>query len=193
MKESYEAPSSHFPTSRSDGVWNETVRLFPPRPGIRMQTGSVPPEEEEEALRGLGKNIPNGVLIDYWLKEKPKEKEKLTIEILADGKVLRSFSNEKKEKEGRNFWAMVTLTEGRNREIRKVLEHVDCRVSRLIRVSYGPFQIGNLKPAEVREVPRKVIAEQVEDDAAVDAARRMGVDFLQGYAIGRPEPLALAA
>ena len=84
----------------SDAVSSEAVRLFPPRPGIRMQTGSVPPEEEEEALRGLGKNIPNGVLIDYWLKEKPKEKEKLTIEILADGKVLRSFSNEKKEKEG---------------------------------------------------------------------------------------------
>src|SRR5580693_4092057 len=39
----------------------------------------------------------------------------------------------------------------------------------------------------------KVIAEQVEDSAAVDAARRMGVDFLQGYAIGRPQPFALAA
>jgi EAL domain-containing protein (putative c-di-GMP-specific phosphodiesterase class I) len=44
-----------------------------------------------------------------------------------------------------------------------------------------------------RSLHFKVIAEQVEDDAAVDAARRMGVDFLQGYAIGRPEPLALAA
>jgi diguanylate cyclase (GGDEF)-like protein/PAS domain S-box-containing protein len=39
----------------------------------------------------------------------------------------------------------------------------------------------------------KVIAEQVEDAAAVEAARRMGVDYLQGYAIGRPQPLALAA
>jgi diguanylate cyclase (GGDEF)-like protein/PAS domain S-box-containing protein len=39
----------------------------------------------------------------------------------------------------------------------------------------------------------KVIAEQVEDSAAVEAARRMGVDYLQGYAIGRPQPLALAA
>jgi photosystem II stability/assembly factor-like uncharacterized protein len=84
----------------SDSVANETVRLFPPRPAVRMQTGSVPPEYEEQATRGLGKNIPNGVLIDYWLKEKPKEKEKVTIEILADGKVIRSFSNEKKEKEG---------------------------------------------------------------------------------------------
>jgi diguanylate cyclase (GGDEF)-like protein/PAS domain S-box-containing protein len=39
----------------------------------------------------------------------------------------------------------------------------------------------------------RVIAEQVEDSAALDAARRMGVDFVQGYAIGRPQPLPLAA
>ena len=39
----------------------------------------------------------------------------------------------------------------------------------------------------------KVIAEQVEDTAAVEAARKMGVDYLQGYAIGRPQPLSLAA
>jgi diguanylate cyclase (GGDEF)-like protein/PAS domain S-box-containing protein len=44
-----------------------------------------------------------------------------------------------------------------------------------------------------RSLHFKIIAEQVEDDAAVDAARRMGVDFLQGYAIGRPQPMALAA
>ena len=39
----------------------------------------------------------------------------------------------------------------------------------------------------------KVIAEQVEDAAALEAARRMGVDFVQGYAVGRPQPLSLAA
>ena len=39
----------------------------------------------------------------------------------------------------------------------------------------------------------KVIAEQVEDSAALDAARRMGVDYIQGYAISHPQPLPLAA
>jgi EAL domain-containing protein (putative c-di-GMP-specific phosphodiesterase class I) len=39
----------------------------------------------------------------------------------------------------------------------------------------------------------KVIAEQLEDASSVETARRMGVDYLQGYAIGRPQPLALAA
>jgi 23S rRNA pseudouridine2605 synthase len=61
----------------------------------------------------------------------------------------------------RNVWAMVTLTEGKNREIRKVMDHVDCRVSRLIRVAYGPFQLGNLKVGELREVPGKIMREQL--------------------------------
>ena len=44
-----------------------------------------------------------------------------------------------------------------------------------------------------RSLNFKVIAEQVEDASALDAARRIGVDYLQGYAIGRPEKLAMAA
>jgi EAL domain-containing protein (putative c-di-GMP-specific phosphodiesterase class I) len=44
-----------------------------------------------------------------------------------------------------------------------------------------------------RSLNFKVIAEQVEDAAGLDAARTMGVDFVQGYAIGRPKPLNLAA
>jgi 23S rRNA pseudouridine2605 synthase len=68
---------------------------------------------------------------------------------------------EKHDKQTRNFWAMVTLTEGKNREIRKVFDHIDCRVSRLIRVAYGPFQLGSLKPGELREVPGKILREQL--------------------------------
>lgn len=56
---------------------------------------------------------------------------------------------------------MVTLTEGKNREIRKVFDHIDCKVNRLVRVSYGPFQLGALQPGEVREVTRKVMKEQL--------------------------------
>tara|TARA_B100001123_G_scaffold433402_1_gene558051 strand:+ start:256 stop:1002 length:747 start_codon:yes stop_codon:yes gene_type:complete len=53
---------------------------------------------------------------------------------------------------GANVWALVTLTEGKNREIRRVFEHVGCPVSRLIRISYGPFQLGGLKEGEVKPV-----------------------------------------
>lgn len=54
--------------------------------------------------------------------------------------------------QGRNAWLTVTLAEGKNREIRKVFEHFDCRVNRLIRISYGPFKLGELKRGEVEEV-----------------------------------------
>ena len=62
---------------------------------------------------------------------------------------------------GRNSWVTVTLVEGKNREIRKVFEHIGCKVNRLMRVAYGPFQLGSMVEGEIREVPRKVIAEQV--------------------------------
>jgi 23S rRNA pseudouridine2605 synthase len=54
-----------------------------------------------------------------------------------------------------NTWIFMTLYEGKNREIRKVMEYLGLRVNRLIRVSYGPFSLGDLKPEEVKEVPHR--------------------------------------
>jgi len=62
---------------------------------------------------------------------------------------------------GANSWLTVTLNEGKNREIRKLMQYAGLEVARLIRLSYGPFQLGNLKKGEVREVPRKVLKEQL--------------------------------
>ena len=63
--------------------------------------------------------------------------------------------------QGANAWLTMTLREGKNREIRKVLEHLGLVVNRLIRVSYGPFQLGKLPPGEVEEVPRRVLRDQL--------------------------------
>lgn len=63
--------------------------------------------------------------------------------------------------QGDNAWLTVALAEGRNREVRRVLDHVGLSVNRLIRTAYGPFQLGNLTDGMVREVPRKVLAEQL--------------------------------
>ncbi|MCI5544373.1 MAG: rRNA pseudouridine synthase [Azospirillum sp.] len=63
--------------------------------------------------------------------------------------------------QGTNTWLTVTLTEGKNREIRRLMQHIGLDVARLIRLSYGPFQLGGLKKGEVREVPQKVLREQL--------------------------------
>jgi 23S rRNA pseudouridine2605 synthase len=64
-------------------------------------------------------------------------------------------------RKGDNSWITVALREGRNREIRKVMTHLGLQVSRLIRVAYGPFQLGLLPRGEVEEVPAKVLREQL--------------------------------
>jgi 23S rRNA pseudouridine2605 synthase len=71
---------------------------------------------------------------------------------------------------GRNAWLSVALAEGKNREVRRVLEHLGLTVNRLIRVSYGPFQLGRLPPGGIAEVPRKVLAEQLGSDRTPAAA-----------------------
>ncbi|MDH3663501.1 MAG: rRNA pseudouridine synthase [Alphaproteobacteria bacterium] len=62
---------------------------------------------------------------------------------------------------GKNAWLDVALREGKNREIRKVMEHFGWPVNRLIRVSFGPFHLGNLAKGDVDEVKTKVVKEQV--------------------------------
>ncbi|MFC7335158.1 pseudouridine synthase [Rhodocista pekingensis] len=77
---------------------------------------------------------------------------------------------------GANTWLTVSLREGRNREVRRVMEHLGLPVSRLIRVAYGPFQLGKLEPGQVEEVPRRVLRDQLPgfftaDDAAAADGR----------------------
>ncbi|KIT17716.1 pseudouridine synthase [Jannaschia aquimarina] len=63
--------------------------------------------------------------------------------------------------QGANAWLTVGLREGRNREVRRAMEAVGLIVSRLIRVSYGPFQLGHLKPGETDEIKPRVLRDQL--------------------------------
>jgi len=63
--------------------------------------------------------------------------------------------------QGSNAWLTITLREGKNREVRNVMESLGLTVNRLIRVAYGPFQLGKLERGVVEEVPRRALHDQV--------------------------------
>ena len=81
----------------------------------------------------------------------------ITIEGVSYGPIQADLER----RQGSNAWIAMVLREGKNREVRRVLEHLGLMVTRLIRLSYGPFQLGNLARGMVDEVPRKVLAEQL--------------------------------
>jgi 23S rRNA pseudouridine2605 synthase len=86
-------------------------------------------------------------------------KNGITVEGVTYGTIEASIERQ----QGSNAWINMALTEGRNREIRRVLEALGLTVNRLIRVSYGPFQLGKMFEGTVDEVPRRVLKEQLGD------------------------------
>jgi 23S rRNA pseudouridine2605 synthase len=68
-------------------------------------------------------------------------------------------------RQGTNSWLTVSIKEGKNREIRRVMAHMGLEVTRLIRTAYGPFQLGILPRGAVEEVNAKVLRDQLGLDA----------------------------
>lgn len=81
--------------------------------------------------------------------------------LTLDGERFRPMTVTLDRQQGANAWATVTLREGKNREIRRAMEAVGLQVNRLIRVSYGPFRLGDLKPGEVSEVKQRILRDQL--------------------------------
>ncbi|MDX2028005.1 MAG: pseudouridine synthase [Alphaproteobacteria bacterium] len=65
------------------------------------------------------------------------------------------------KQQGSNAWLDISIREGKNREVRKIMEHMDLQVTRLIRTAFGPFQLGKLPKGMVEEVPRHVLRQQL--------------------------------
>ena len=81
--------------------------------------------------------------------------------ISIDGEKFRPMSVVIDRQQGANAWLTIGLREGKNREIRRAMESLGLNVNRLIRISYGPFQLGNLKSGAVEEVRRRVVRDQL--------------------------------
>jgi 23S rRNA pseudouridine2605 synthase len=132
-------------------------------------------------------------------------KEGLTVDGVRYGPIEASLDKSKASpsgdgRAGANLWITLTLTEGKNREVRKVLEAIGLTVNRLIRLSYGPFQLGALAAGEVEEVGPRVIREQLAAHiapaslpagerapapaASAGPARRGGVQTAKGQSAG---------
>jgi 23S rRNA pseudouridine2605 synthase len=84
--------------------------------------------------------------------------ESLIEGVTIDGMRYGPIDAEIERRTGRNLWLTMTLTEGKNREIRRVLEYLGLQVSRLIRVAYGPIELGDLGARDADEVPDGVVA-----------------------------------
>ena len=81
--------------------------------------------------------------------------------VTVDGVRYGPVTAELERTKGSNAWAMLSLKEGKNREVKRLMEHLKLKVARLIRVSFGPFHLGHLPEGEVDEIPAKVWREQL--------------------------------
>src|SRR5271169_2829610 len=99
--------------------------------------------------------------------------DSLSAGISLDGVDYAGIEAKLDREQGSNAWITMGLREGKNREIKKVLEHLGLAVNRLIRVSFGPFELGDLAEGEVAEVRTRVLRDQL----GAKLAREAGVDF----------------
>jgi 23S rRNA pseudouridine2605 synthase len=81
--------------------------------------------------------------------------------LVVEGEAFQPMIVSLDRQQGANAWITVAIREGKNREIRRAMEAVGLVVNRLIRLSYGPFQLGQLKPGAVEEIRPRVLREQL--------------------------------
>ena len=73
-----------------------------------------------------------------------------------------------KEGESANSWLLVSITEGKNREVKKIMGDLGLKVTRLIRVGFGPFHLGNLGTGMIKEIPMKTLKELVGNKVVLE-------------------------
>ena len=91
----------------------------------------------------------------------PKDLEPLKNGITIDGIRYGRIDATLDRQQGSNAWLTLSFREGKNREVRKVMNHLGYNVNRLIRISFGPFNLKNLPSGELEEVKNKVLNDQL--------------------------------
>ncbi len=86
------------------------------------------------------------------------------IEELSKGKIIngikyKPFTYKIFDKNKKNFWIELCLHEGKNREIRELMRSINLQVNKLVRVEFGPFKLGDLKPGDIQLAEKKEIEE----------------------------------
>lgn len=111
--------------------------------------------------------------------------------LTIDGERFQPMTVTLDRQQGANAWLTVGLREGKNREIRRAMDAVGLAVNRLIRVSYGPFQLGELKAGEVEEIRRKIVRDQLGielvDDSGTAAKKPRTLQRPQRKKSNRPQ------
>lgn len=102
----------------------------------------------------------------------PDKIEALKDGVTVDGVTYAPIIAELERETGTNNWIKVELTEGKKREVRRALESVGLEVNRLIRTEYGPFELGDLAPGAVEEVPYQTLMETLGPMLPAQPARR---------------------
>jgi 23S rRNA pseudouridine2605 synthase len=87
--------------------------------------------------------------------------------------------------QGANVWLTFAIREGKNREVRNVLTHLGLQVARLIRVSFGPFQLGEMPAGAIEEVKTRHLREQLGERLA----KLAGCDFSAPISVVPPAPI----
>ncbi|HEX4408697.1 MAG TPA: pseudouridine synthase [Xanthobacteraceae bacterium] len=92
--------------------------------------------------------------------------------------------------QGSNIWLTFAIREGKNREVRNVLTHLGLTVTRLIRVSFGPFQLNELEVGEVDEVPTRTLREQLGEKLTAQAGADFSAPVVQRKTARKPDDKA---
>ncbi len=114
--------------------------------------------------------------------------DRLSGGIAIDGVDYLGIEAKLDREQGSNVWITLGLREGKNREIKKVLEHLGLAVNRLIRVSFGPFELGDLAEGEAAEVRTRVLRDQLGAKLAKEAQANFDAPLIARDAPTPTEP-----